>query len=266
VAPDLDADPHADWPDRTPLLGDDGRTLLVFSQGSSTRSGRPWADGAWRPGDVDVDECLEAVLEAFAGYAFSTSDVALAGALLKVGATTLRHAHSMSHSLAQLPPLEATPAMRIEPLPSRSVLEHAEELGRINFRAYSPGHPDHEHETVEAAVREMRGIALGHILGPYLDVSQVATVDEALAGACLVVDRDGAPPEGGPWVVDVFRDPAANVRGIGKAMLIHTLHSSRAAGLPALSLAVSHENANAMQLYTELGFADAGESLTLAIP
>jgi ribosomal protein S18 acetylase RimI-like enzyme len=266
VAGDLTHDPHGDWPDRTPLYDGDGRVVLVFSLASSTRSGRPWADGAWRQASVDVDECRDAVLDAMAGYAFSTGDKVLAEALLREGATSLRHAHAMSHPLAHLPRLDAPTPMRIESLSSERLLEHVDVLGEINFRAYAAGHPDHEHDTVEAAVREMRGIALGHILGPYLDVSQVATADSALVGACLVVDRDGAAPDGGPWIVDVFRDPEANIKGIGRALLTHSLHAARQAGLPALSLAVSHDNANALRLYSELGFVDASESFTVALP
>jgi ribosomal protein S18 acetylase RimI-like enzyme len=104
------------------------------------------------------------------------------------------------------------------------------------------------------------------VLGPLLDCSALATRDDRVVGACLVVDRAGNPPDGGPWVLDVFRDPADPARGIGAAMLSQAARSARAASLPALSLAVTHENSAARAVYERLGFADLGESWTLALP
>jgi ribosomal protein S18 acetylase RimI-like enzyme len=263
----LAADPHADWPDRTPLYDDDGELLLVFTLAESTRSGRPWADGAWRPDDAAVAAVRDVVLEAMPGYAFSTSDTELAEALLGAGAERMRHAHAMSHQLTSLPDAAAaSPNVQIEPLSAAELFADAEIYGDINYRAYAPGHPDHEHADAESAAREMRGIALGHILGPYLTVSQVARVDDTVVGACLVVDREGKPPEGGPWIIDVFREPDATEPGIGRSLIAHALHATQRAGLPGLSLAVSDENANAIGLYTSLGFLEAGQSLTLALP
>jgi ribosomal protein S18 acetylase RimI-like enzyme len=263
---DVSGDPLADWPVRTPLYDDEGRVLLVFSLAESTRSGRPWADGVWRPPTVSLEECLEAALDAFAGYAVSTSDKALAEALLSRGSERIRHAHAMSHSLVVLPDQALNPQVAVHRLPAQELLGRVDRLGSLNFAAYPPGHPDHEHADIAAAVREIRGIGLGEILGPYLEVSQVALVDDAIVGACLVVDRDGMPPEGGPWIVDVFRDPTAAVGGIGRALVIHALRASQQAGLAGVSLAVSHENANAVALYTALGFVDVSQSWTVALP
>jgi ribosomal protein S18 acetylase RimI-like enzyme len=67
-------------------------------------------------------------------------------------------------------------------------------------------------------------------------------------------------------VLDVFRDPADPARRIGAAMLSQSVRSARAAGLSDLSLAVTHANAAARRLYERFGFADLGESWTLAMP
>jgi ribosomal protein S18 acetylase RimI-like enzyme len=80
-----------------------------------------------------------------------------------------------------------------------------------------------------------------------------------------LVDRPGEAPEGGPWVIDIFRDPNSSVTGIGRALLIAVLTAARADQLPAISLAVSHGNTRAHRLYADLGFAVAEESWTLAL-
>ena len=71
--------------------------------------------------------------------------------------------------------------------------------------------------------------------------------------------------DGGPWVLDVFRDPAARLGGIGRALLVHTLLAARDSGLPALSLVVSHANTPARRLYDALGFVVTSESRTLVV-
>jgi ribosomal protein S18 acetylase RimI-like enzyme len=96
--------------------------------------------------------------------------------------------------------------------------------------------------------------------------SRIALVGRRIAGACLVVDRPGDPPHAGPWVIDIFRDPGCPVRGIGAALLDAVLRAAAEAGLPAVSLAVSHDNAVARRLYRRLGFAEVEESWTLALP
>ena len=49
-------------------------------------------------------------------------------------------------------------------------------------------------------------------------------------------------------------------------MLTATLHTAREDGLASISLAVSHDNANAIGLYASLGFVDHEESWTLGLP
>ncbi len=263
---DVVADPFAAWGNRTPLYDDEGSLLLVFTLAESTRSGRRWADGAWRPDTASVEASSRTVLEAMAGFAFSTSDTELVDALTAAGATELRHAHVMSHPLNTLPELPVHPALDIRPLNADDVAHHAQRLGEINVRAYPANHPDHEFDTVDAAVREMREIGLGRVLGPFLNHSTVALVDEVVVGVCLLVDREGAPPDGGPWIVEVFRDPDAPVKRVGSALISAALSNCRVANLPGLSLAVSHRNANAYALYGALGFRDDTESWTLALP
>jgi hypothetical protein len=262
----VESDPLAGYADRTPLYGDDGELLLVFSLAADARDGRPWADGTWRPQDASVDQTGRAVVDAFAGYAFSTSDRPLVDVLARAGATEIRHAHSMSHSLHALPEGPLSSRIHVEPLTADQVTRHVARLGEISFIAYPVGHADHAHDSVDAVVEELLAIGRGELLGPYLDMSRVALVDNAIVGACLVVDRAGTPPDGGPWIIDVFRDPLSTIGGIGTALLVSTLKAAVMAGAPGLSLAVSHSNEDARRLYSALGFGDAGESWTLALP
>jgi ribosomal protein S18 acetylase RimI-like enzyme len=259
-------DPHAAWIDRTPLYDEVGKLIFMFTLAEGTRSGLPWADGVWRPDDTPVPRARDAALSTFAGHALSTSDSALAEALLEVGATELRHAHSMSHSLDRIPEVEADSWLEVRPLRAADLATHAQALGEVSFRAYPTDHPDHEFDDLTAVVDELRAIGRGEVLGPFLDVSTVARVDGSIVGACLVVDRDGVAPDGGPWIVDVFRDPEAAATRIGSRVIAASLAAAKSAGLASVSLAVSHTNANAVQLYTHLGFVDAGQNWTLAIP
>jgi ribosomal protein S18 acetylase RimI-like enzyme len=115
-------------------------------------------------------------------------------------------------------------------------------------------------------VAALHRVAAGEVLGPLLDVSTVASLEGAVVGACLVVEREGAPPDGGPWVLDIFRNPACTVRGIGAALLVASLQLARRQQLPGLSLAVSHANATARRLYARLGFVEVSAGRTLLVP
>jgi GNAT superfamily N-acetyltransferase len=259
------SDPFAHFPTRTPLYDGD-RLALVFSLEEMLRSGRPWADVAWRPPDVPPHLAAEVALSALGGYAFSTTDAALIEALAARGSTELRHAHTMSHALESLPDVAAPAGAEITRLTRAALEADADELAVLSVAAYGPDHPDHEHAEPASAARELRAFAAGEILGPFLDVSTVARIDGRLAGACVVVDREGEPPNGGPWIVDVFRDPAVSVRGLGAALIAGVLAACRNTGLRGVGLAVTHANTTAFGLYGRLGFTDTAEAWTLALP
>ncbi|MEO7118528.1 MAG: hypothetical protein ABIZ34_06105, partial [Candidatus Limnocylindrales bacterium] len=116
--------------------------------------------------------------------------------------------------MASLPDVTADPRLDVHRLSADQVDRHAERLAEINVRAYPADHPDHEHGTVGEAERDIRGMGLGEILGPFMGESTVALVEGEIVGACLIVDREGVPPEGGPWIVEVFRDPHVAVKRV----------------------------------------------------
>ena len=262
------SDPLSHWPDRTELLDDEGRTVLVYTLSEDARNGRPWADGVWRPSDVALADAVSESTRQLPGYAASTSDAELAEAWQAAGAEALRHAHVMSHDLAGIEALQsgASQELHTHRLTRAQLLRHQARIGTLMMMAYPPGHPDHRFTTVEHAARSVRMVANDEVLGPFLDVSQVAVLDHTLIGAALVVNRAGTSPEGGPWVLDIFRDPASPAKRVGRALLLAVLSAARQSGLPSITLVVSHTNTNAIALYTSLGFVDREESWTVGLP
>jgi GNAT superfamily N-acetyltransferase len=136
----------------------------------------------------------------------------------------------------------------------------------VSVAAYPRSHPDHEHADASAAARELRAFAAGEVLGPYLEISSAARHGGRMVGACIVVDRDGEPPDAGPWIVEVFRDPALRVKGLGAALIARSLAAARSTGLPSVGLAVTHANTTAREVYRKLGFVETAEAWTLALP
>ena len=258
------------WSDRTTLRDEAGDVVLVFSASESTRESIPWADGVWVPPSVPIIDAVGRALDAMPGWRFSTSDRSLARAMLAAGARQRRHAHIMTTSSPEPPPpapdVATDSGLRVEPLTAAQVDRHALALGALSYRAYPAEHPDAFDGDEAAAISQVRAIARGEMLGPLMSESRVALVDGRIVGACLVVDRPGAPPYGGPWVIDVFRDPSSPVRGVGTAMLADVLRAAREAALPGLSLTVSHDNRPARRLYRRLGLTEVDESWTLALP
>ena len=250
---------------RTPLYDGD-RLVLAVTLEDALRNGRPWADLAWRPPDVPADVAADVALSALGGYAFSTTDAALVEALAARGSTEIRHAHTMTHGLDSIPEVAAPAGAVVARLTREDLARDGDELAVVNVAAYPAGHPDHEHADAASAARDLRAYADGEILGPFLAVSTVARISGRVAGACIVVDREGEPPDAGPWIVDVFRDPALAVKGLGAALIARALVACRETGLAGCGLAVTHANTTAYSVYRRLGFADTAEAWTLALP
>ncbi|QRK04968.1 GNAT family N-acetyltransferase [Archangium violaceum] len=239
-----------------------GAPVLVHSP--STRDGRPWADLAWRIPQVDATHCADVLLPALRGWALSTDDEALALALIARGARVVRHAHSYSRDLRADPASWSTPEAP-GGCQLSAVERSAEALASPLLAAYPPGHPDHSGWTPEEARHEVARILAGEVLGPLLPCSGLALEGDTVIGACLVTLREGSPPHGGPWVIEVYRNPAPRYAGVGAALLRRALWLSTRAELPALSLVVSDGNP-ARRVYEHLGFQHVGSSRTLELP
>ncbi|MBM0258129.1 GNAT family N-acetyltransferase [Micromonospora sp. 4G55] len=67
------------------------------------------------------------------------------------------------------------------------------------------------------------------------------------------------------WILNLGVAPAAQRRGLGRALLGHALHGARAAGLPRVGLSVADGNP-ARRMYDEAGFRPVARVLTVALP
>ncbi|MET0158935.1 MAG: GNAT family N-acetyltransferase, partial [Acidimicrobiales bacterium] len=133
--------------------------------------------------------------------------------------------------------------------------------GELVRRAYPPDHPDHElgDATPEGATETIRGYLEGEIVGPLLtDASAEARLDGVLVGAIVVSEMPVDDEfDGGPWITDLFVDPAAQGHGAGRALLGHAIERLTASGRDRLGLAVTVGNP-ARRLYGALGFVEQG--------
>lgn len=181
----------------------------------------------------------------------------MADALVRAGATVGRRSLLLSLDLprrnggAALPPCpHGITVQRMAAEPER----HAGAL----VRAFPPEHPDHDPDIADhpGGIRALESYYDGSIMGPYLpDASAEAVNDRGVVAGGLVVSRTppGESHPGGPWVTDVFVEPAFQGRGVGAALFAHTIAALTASGEPSLWLAVQVDNP-ARSLYLRLGF------------
>jgi ribosomal protein S18 acetylase RimI-like enzyme len=180
---------------------------------------------------VPVERALPVVQRELRGMRVA-GPVELGRALVADGAQPLRHAHVLSHALTDLP---------AEPAGLFPLDRPAADLVAAYEAAFPPAHPDRS-EPVLPYLEQT--IAMG-----LLDASGVAVDGDAVVGAILVSElHEVGPPLGGPWVMEVFRDP--RYPGVGRALLERAL--ARVEG-PALGLTVTEGNP-ARRLYERLGF------------
>ena len=149
------------------------------------------------------------------------------------------------------PPLAAVPdRISVRGLTAAELAQVARDVGAVAFRAYGSRRWPSEADAAAA----MAGAAGGQSLGPLLDCSALATRDDAVVGACLVIDKAGEPPRAGPWLLDVFRDLGDPARGIGSAMLAYAARSARAASLAGLTAEVNQDDERSQAFLLRLGF------------
>ncbi|MEV6976339.1 GNAT family N-acetyltransferase [Kitasatospora sp. NPDC093806] len=232
------------------------------------REGRPWADllEVIDP-DADPAELADRVQADMAGWVVS-GPVALGEELLRRGATTLRHGHTMRLDLADAPPAEGWTSWARTPLRDGLRLvpcdRPPEELAPASTAAFGPGHPDHRPEEgtdESAAVRRLDELLSGQVIGTVLPSSAliVDATDRVVAGAVLT-DWDGLP-----WIAHVFRAPGLGYPGLGRDLLRRAIADVAAGGATEIGLAVTEGN-RAQRLYEEMGFTVTRTSLTVIVP
>jgi GNAT superfamily N-acetyltransferase len=230
-----------DWRILSDAEGPVGRFLSV------EREGRRVADLFER--QAPVERAMAAAREELPGWQIA-ADEELGLALIAAGGPLHRHAHVYTHDLAAVPPAPGAVPLR----------EDAAALVPAYVAAYGPGHPDAPGRADEDPEDELREIIDGGTIGPLLDCSAVILDGPRVVAAVIVTDAPGEPPFGGPWVSELFRDPAHP--GTGRAVLEYALACAKASGLPALSLAVTEGN-RAIGLYEALGFRRVLSSMSV---
>ena len=234
-----------------PVVDDlDGRRRLMaggtiigrFDEG--TRDGVPMADLFDRAPGVGVEEAAVAVLDQLRGWRIA-ADEDLGRALLAAGGTFRRHGHSYTYDLRRdrPPAWDAPPGVRLTDI-DRPVRE----LIPSRTAAYPPDHPDHG-SLPEDMETELERYVHGGEFGPLLRGSGLAVLNGAVVGGIILAAVPGDPPRNGPWVIDVWRDPA--LPGVGRALLQRAL---ALAPVDTLGLLVTEGNNAARRSYERLGF------------
>ncbi|WP_317621094.1 GNAT family N-acetyltransferase [Streptomyces sp. CBMA123] len=247
--------PETDWVVRH---DDGGVPVLRYQPGE--REGRPWADLL----EVldDSADAAEYIRTELPGWVVSGSPE-LGQRLLALGATPLRHAHTLRRDLrADPPPAEWAGAPLREGLRAVPCDRSPEEMLESWRAAFHPTHVDHFPGDDARALAERIGPLLaGKVIGPVLPSSLLAVdAEDRVVGAAVLTDRDGLP-----WVADVFRHPRRGYRGLGADLLRRAVADAAGRGLADLHLVVSEGNP-ARRLYEGLGFRLRETSLTVIVP
>ena len=229
------------------------------------RDGLPIADVA-RPahGRPPLAAAL-AALRALPGWLLASEDGALIGALLDRGAVERRHAFVMSASLTPGPHVSDASALELAPLPAVA------DMYPSWRRAYPPGHPDFEPGTdAEVIDRCWSHLGAGAHRSALHRSSGVVVrngdvTDGGVIAGIIVALRPEPSPYGGPWISDIWVDPAHAGQGIGAALIRRAQGQLAEDGHDRLGLAVTHGNP-ARRVYERAGFTPALESWTVRLP
>lgn len=241
--------------------GPDGRRVLLDASGAAVgrfdrgeRDGQAYADHFEREPGISAEHAAVAVLADLRGMRIA-ADEALGRELVTAGGKATRHAHLMSHELAERPAWREPPGCRLT-----DVDRPAADLVDAYRAAFAPGHVDHRYLPAERAWAELENHLSGVEFGPLLRGSGLAIDPRGVVvGAILLGTLPGEPPFNGPWIIEVFRHPAH--RGVGRALLERALALVDA---EALGLMVTEGNP-ARALYEALGFRLVHTALVVQI-
>jgi GNAT superfamily N-acetyltransferase len=247
-------------PDGRVLQDTRGREIARFEQGQ--RDGRPTANQFSL--SVAPEDAVAAVVAQLAGWSVAV-DEPFGRLLVNAGGRPRRHAHVLSRDLASDP---APPEWLEPPIPPGLRLTPVDrpptDLAPASFAAYPSDHPDYANiPSPDQPEIELDELMSGRLMGPLLPCSGLIVRDDgSVAGAILVNDSDGRPPDGGPWISQLFRHPQA--RGAGAPLLRRALAIATRDGVPAIGLAVTDGNP-AKRLYECHGFAAILNVLTVEL-
>ncbi|MCM2416819.1 hypothetical protein [Streptomyces sp. RKAG293] len=214
------------------------------------RDGVRWAEDLRLADGAKPSDAAERVMVALVGWGV-TAQAALASQLVGLGARAVREFDTYTHALAASPqpPEPVRLPDNLAPLPASAV--DPGKLRAAYEAAYPARHPDHGMSTF----KDLKALMDGTLMGPLLPASTVLvdTERDSCVAAALAHDCPGAPPLEGPWISEIFRDPAPAYRTAGALLLRRVLWLSAEAGLPAIGLSVTGGN-HAARLYEAVGF------------
>jgi RimJ/RimL family protein N-acetyltransferase len=246
-----------------PARGPEGRVLLDAARApvgrfdEGVRDGRAFADLFDREPGVSAARAAAAILADLPGWRIA-GDEELGRELLAAGGTAMRHGHLYSYDFARRPPPRewaAPPGIRLT-----DVDRPAADLVPARLAAYPPEHPDSIHIPPDSEA-ELHAWIYEGTFGPLLRGSGLAVNErDEVVGALILGLVPGEGPRNGPWVIDIFRDPA--YRGVGRALLARGLALAEVA---TLGLVVTDGNDAARRLYEALGFDLVVSSLVVQL-
>lgn len=246
------------------VLADEAGPVVRYLVG--TRDGVPLADLAVVADGRTPAEATAAIVAAFPGWLVSTEDVALAERLCGAGAVQRRHSFVMQCRLAEHPPLHSlSSAFSLEPLPTDVASDRWAAILPSWRAAFPPEHPDHFAGDDAAAIGFLMRLVDGDEMGPlHRSTTLLADDSGALVAGIMVSMRPEAPPWGGPWIADIWRDPSLRGTGVGSMLIDHAKRLLIDDGYEVLSLAVTAGN-DARRTYEATGFQIVNESRTVLV-
>jgi len=240
-----------------------GREVLSYIPVTTGRE--RWVSDPRIPPGVQLESVVPAVMRGLAGWIVDGDDE-LVSALIGAGARRRRHASTMAYDLTAAPVPDEWAAPPLPPgLSFAPVDPDPERLFATYVRAYPPGHPDAPTGNTRADFdADFAPLLTGEALGRLLPVSG-SVLDAAVPGRAVAVCLVNDWPDEGPWISEVFRDPAPRYAGIGAALLRRTLWLGSRAGLRSIGLAVTVGNP-AQRVYEKVGFRILSTALNCVIP
>jgi GNAT superfamily N-acetyltransferase len=213
---------------------------------------------------LDGTPCADAVEDVFANLAPGTAvvikDAAARELLLERGAQQVRHVLAMTRAVAPESVASDVPGLVLRSWQDTDAVLLAPAL----VGAYNAEHPDPTNPDLDVATRTLTAMAEDPA-NPRLRATTVAELDGRPIGAAFVLRSEHVEGWKGPWIMNVFRAPEPEVRGVGAAMLVHALEVLREDGESSVGLAVTATNP-ARRVYERLGFAYDYEGWILVLP
>ncbi len=212
----------------------------------------------------DAQLLADLIARTFTGHRLVMQDPELAAALLAAGAELVRASRLMVRDTSPITHRPVPPGFALRPIQDRP-----DEYAAFYVKAYPPEHLDHDPTEVDpilAAATIARYLA-GTEIGPLIrTASAEARTSADVCVAAVFISEMAADDEfeGGPWITEVFVDPAWQGHGIGAALIAHAVAQLAAEQRATLGLAVTEGNP-ARRLYEALGFTTRFESWKMVL-